>query len=384
MLDQIFIVIKNQILGIFDRFLSGYWLDLISILINILAVLLVAPLLMMYMTWFERKIVARIQDRWGPNRVGPWGLLQPIADGIKMLLKEDITPSAADGPLHMLAPVMIVVPSLLMFSVIPFGKEMIVVNLNIGVFFFLAISSLETVAIVMGGWASRSKFSLLGGMRAVAQVVSYEVPLALSVISVVMMVGSLSTQDISEAQSGFYGMNWFVFRPWGLLGFILFLITGVAEVNRTPFDTPEGESELVAGYHTEYSGMKFALFQMAEFLSAFAVSAMATTLFLGSWNGPLLPSWVWFMGKSMTLVFVLMWLRGTFPRFRIDQVMAFSWKFLLPLSMANIFVTAVDYFVPGLLGTLVAWLLMLLSFFTVWAVNSREAAHPYGAITSPT
>jgi NADH-quinone oxidoreductase subunit H len=303
---------------------------------------------------------------------------------IKMLLKEDITPSSADKPLHMLAPVMIVVPSLLMFSVIPFGKEMIVVNLNIGIFFFLAISSLETIAIVMGGWASRSKFSLLGGMRAVAQVVSYEVPLALSVISVVMVVGSLSTQDIAAAQSGFFGMNWFIFRPWGLLGFILFLITGVAEVNRTPFDTPEGESELVAGYHTEYSGMKFALFQMAEFLSAFAVSAMATTLFLGGWNGPLLPSWLWFMLKAMTLVFFMMWLRGTFPRFRIDQVMAFSWKFLLPLSMANIFVTAVDYFVPGILGSALAWLLMLLSFFTVWALNSREAEHPYGAITTPT
>jgi NADH-quinone oxidoreductase subunit H len=221
-------------------------------------------------------------------------------------------------------------------------------------------------------------------MRAVAQVVSYEVPLALSVISVVMMVGSLSTQDITAAQSGFYGLNWFIFHPWGLLGFILFLITGVAEVNRTPFDTPEGESELVAGYHTEYSGMKFALFQMAEFLSAFAVSAMATTLFLGGWNGPLLPSWLWFMLKAMTLVFFMMWLRGTFPRFRIDQVMAFSWKFLLPLSMANIFVTAVDYFVPGVIGSAIAWLLMILSFFTIWALNSREAAHPYGAITTPT
>lgn len=384
MLDKIFIMIKSQLLGLIERFISGYWLDLLSILINIVAVLLFAPLLMMYLTWFERKIVARIQDRWGPNRVGPFGLLQPIADGIKMLLKEDITPSAADRPLHMLAPIMIVVPSLLMFSVIPFGNDMIVVNLNIGIFFFLAISSLETIAIVMAGWASRSKFSLLGGMRAVAQVVSYEVPLALSVISVVMMVGSLSTQDISAAQSGFFGMNWFVFRPWGLLGFMLFLITGVAEVNRTPFDTPEGESELVAGYHTEYSGMKFALFQMAEFLSAFAVSAMATTLFLGGWNGPVLPSWLWFMLKAMTLVFFMMWLRGTFPRFRIDQVMSFSWKFLLPLSMVNIFVTAVDYFVPGVIGSAIAWLLMLLSFFTIWALNSREAAQPYGAITSPT
>ena len=291
---------------------------------------------------------------------------------------------AADQPLHMLAPVIVVVPSLMMFSVLPFGRDMIAVDLNIGIFFFISISSLETIAVVMGGWASRSKYSLLGGMRAVAQVLSYEVPLGLSIISVVMMVGSLSTQDIAAAQSGFYGLHWFIFRPWGFLGFVLFLITGVAEVNRTPFDTPEGESELVAGYHTEYSGMKFALFQMAEFLSAFAISAMATTLFLGGWNGPLLPSWLWFMLKAITLVFFIIWLRGTFPRFRIDQVMAFSWKFLFPLSMINIFVTAVDYFVPGILGSAFAWLFMVGSFLFIWAINSREAAHPYGAVTSPT
>jgi len=270
-----------------------------------------------------------------------------------------------------------------MFAVIPFGRQMIAANLNIGLFFFISISALETMAVVMAGWASRSKYSLLGGMRAAAQMISYEVPLGLSLIPVVMQVGSLSTYDIVKAQNGFGGFNWFVFHPWGFMGFLIFLITGIAEVNRTPFDTPEGESELVAGYHTEYSGMKFALFQMAEFLSAFAISAMATTLFLGGFRGPILPSWLWFMIKSMSLFFVLIWLRGTWPRFRIDQVMAFAWKFLLPLSLVNIFIVAVDYYIPGIYGFALGWFLMLLSFFTVWAINSRQTAHPYGAVTAP-
>lgn len=382
MLDRIFLTIKEQILLLAQRFISGSWLDLLSMVINMLAILLFAPVLMMYLTWLERKIVARIQDRWGPNRVGPFGLLQPIADGIKMILKEDITPAVADQVLHVLAPIMIVIPALMMFAVIPFGRDMIAVDLNIGLFFFISISALETVAVVMAGWGSRSKYSLIGGMRAAAQSISYEVPLALSLVAVVMVVGSLSTRVIAEAQSGWYGLHWFVVHPWGFLGFIIFFLTGVAEVNRTPFDTPEGESELVAGYHTEYSGMKFALFQMAEFLSAFAISAMAVTLFLGGWQGPILPSWMWFMLKSMTLFFVLIWFRGTFPRFRIDQVMAFSWKFLLPLSIANIFIVAVDYYIPGIIGFVLSWVLMLAIFFIVWAVNSRVVPKPY-KVTAP-
>jgi NADH-quinone oxidoreductase subunit H len=226
---------------------------------------------------------------------------------------------------------------------------------------------------------------LLGGMRAAAQIISYEVPLGLSLIPVIMMVGSLSTRAIAESQGSFFGMHWWVFHPWGVLGFLIFMITGIAEVNRTPFDTPEGESELVGGYHTEYSGMKFALFQMAEFLSAFAISAMSVTLFLGGWNGPVLPSWLWFMLKSMAVFFVLIWLRGTFPRFRIDQVMSFAWKFLLPLSLANIFVAAIDYFIPGILGYVLSWALMLLCFFSVWAINSRTGARSYALpVTIPT
>ena len=385
MLDRLFVHLKELALGIASRYIHGNWLDLLSMMINMIAVLMFAPLLMMYLTWLERKLIARLQDRWGPNRVGPWGLLQPIADGIKMILKEDITPSAADRVLHVMAPVIIVIPALMMFSVIPFGRGMVAVNLNIGIFFFISISALETMAVVMAGWSSRSKYSLLGGMRSAAQIISYEVPLGLSLIPVVMYVGNLSTASIVDAQHGFRGMHWFVFHPWGFLGFLLFMITGIAEVNRTPFDTPEGESELVGGYHTEYSGMKFALFQMAEFLSAFAISAMAVTLFLGGWNGPILPSWLWFMLKSMAIFFVLIWLRGTFPRFRIDQVMAFAWKFLLPLALANIFVVAIDYYIHGLIGYFGSWVFMLLCLLIIWAVNSRETAHAYtGSMTAPT
>jgi NADH-quinone oxidoreductase subunit H len=377
MLDSLFLWLKSQVMALAGKYLAGTWLDLAGMVINMAAILAFAPLLMMYLTLLERKIVARIQDRWGPNRVGPWGLLQPVADGIKMILKEDITPAAADRVLHLLAPIIVVIPALMMFSVLPFGRGMIGVDLNIGLFFFISIAALETVAVVMAGWASRSKYSLLGGMRAAAQALSYEVPLGLSLIPVIMHVGSLSTQQIAASQSGWLGLHWNALHAWGFLGFIIFFVTGVAEVNRTPFDTPEGESELVAGYHTEYSGMKFALFQMSEFLSSFAICAMAVTLFLGGWNGPVLPSWLWFMIKSLMLFLVLIWFRGTFPRFRIDQVMAFSWKFLLPLSMVNIFIVAIDYYIPGVVGFGLSWVAMLASFFGVWAINSKKAPKPY-------
>lgn len=376
-IDQIFVLLKSWIVQFAGHYLHGTLLDILKMVINMVAILSFAPLLMMYLTWLERKLIARIQDRWGPNRVGPFGLLQPIADGIKMILKEDITPSAADQILHTMAPIMVVIPSLMMFAVLPFGRNMIAVDLNIGLFFFIAISAIETLAVVMAGWGSHSKYSLLGGMRSAAQVISYEVPLGLSLVAVIMQVGSLSTRAIVEAQGGWFGLHWNVFHAWGFFGFLIFFITGIAEVNRTPFDTPEGESELVAGYHTEYSGMKFALFQMAEFLSAFAVSGMAVTLFLGGWQGPILPSWLWFMLKSLSLFFVLIWLRGTFPRFRIDQVMTFAWKFLLPLALANIFGVAIDYYVPGIAGFVLSWLVMLTCFFGVWAVNSKTASHPY-------
>lgn len=315
--------------------------DFLRIAIYLAGLLVFLPFTMMYLTWLERKIVGRLQSRYGPNRVGKFGLLQPIADGIKMLMKEDVVPEGADRILHLLAPVLVVVPALLIFSVIPFGRGLIAADLNVGVVFFLAISSLSTIAIFVAGWASRNKFSLLGAMRVAAQIISYEVPLVFSLVVVIMMAGSLSTSEIVKAQEGL----WFCFTPWGFLGFLIFFISGIAEVNRCPFDIPEGESEIVAGFHTEYSGMKFALFYMAEFLSAFALCALAVTLFFGGWIGPVLPSWVWFFIKTYALYFMLVWVRGTLPRLRVDQLMGFAWKFLFPISLVNILLTGIWYFI---------------------------------------
>jgi len=317
---------------------------LVSILLSITAIAIFGPVTMMYLTWLERKVVGRMQNRWGPNRVGIFGLLQPIADGIKMLTKEDIVPRNADKVTHFLAPVMVVIPALLVFSVIPFGRGMAAVNLNVGLLFFLAISTLTTIAIFMGSWGSRNKFSLLGGMRAVAQMVSYEIPMVMSVVPVILATGTLSTVAIVEAQ---LGGKWFIFTPWGFFAAIVFFLCGVAEVNRTPFDLPEGESEIIAGFHTEYSGMKFALFYMAEFMSAFAISGLTVTLFLGGWGGPVLPSWAWFLLKTYALIFIMIWFRGTLPRFRVDQLMGFAWKLLLPFTLLNIFVAALWQILPA-------------------------------------
>jgi len=356
--DQLFVLLKQHLVRIIDIFLPDVLIPYVSILISITAIALFAPFTMMYLTWLERKIIARMQNRYGPNRVGKFGLLQPIADGIKMLTKEDIVPQKADHLAHLLSPIAVVVPSLLLFSVLPFGRGMTAVNLDIGVLFFLAISSVGTLAIFIGGWGSRNKFSLLGSMRALAQMVSYEVPLVLSIVTIVMITGSLSTVSIVEAQA----TRWFFFTPWGFAGFFIFLIGAVAEVNRTPFDIPEGESEIIAGFHTEYSGMKFALFYMAEFLGTFAFSALGATLFLGGWQGPLLPSWVWFGLKTYALVFVIIWFRGTLPRLRVDQLMSYAWKFLLPMALINILAAGLWYHLSGILGVLVSGGLILLGF----------------------
>ena len=344
-METIFLDLYRETLKLSGRFLPPWSQGLLGMLIPIGALAVFCPVTMMYLTWLERKLVARIQDRLGPNRVGPYGLLQPIADGIKMLLKEDITPTGADKLAHFWAPVIIVVPAIVIYAFLPFGQGMAAVNLNTGLLFFFALTSAETVAIFMAGWGSRNKFSLLGAMRAAAQIVSYEVPLLLSMVVVVMTVGSMSLVDIVEAQRGFH---WFLFTPWGLAGFFIFFLSGVAEVNRTPFDIPEGESEIVAGFHTEYSGMKFALLYMAEFLSAFAIGGMAATLFLGGWDGPaFLPSWGWFIAKCYLMFFGMVWLRGTFPRFRVDQLLGFAWKFMLPIALVNILAAGLWYFLPA-------------------------------------
>ncbi len=297
-----------------------------------------------YLTWLERKILSDIQVRLGPMRVGPHGLLQPIADGLKLLFKEEIVPQAADRTLYLLAPVLALIPAFISFAVIPFGDrirlfgqsvDLVIADVNIGLLYVFGVASLGIYGIVLGGWASNNKYALLGGLRASAQIISDELSLSLSVVGVVMLSQSLSLVQVVDAQA----RVWFiVLQP---IGFLIFLICAVAEINRAPFDLPEAETELVAGFHVEYSSMKFAMYFMAEYANMITVSAMATTLFLGGWRGPWLPPVVWFLIKLYLFIFLFIWLRGTLPRFRYDQLMRFGWKVLLPIALVNIMVTAV-------------------------------------------
>lgn len=289
----------------------------------------------MFLIWWERKISGHIQRRFGPMRVGWHGVLQSIADTIKLLLKEDIRPKEADVLIWWLAPFFAVVPSVMAFVVIPFGETLIPKDLNIGLLYLMAITSAGVLGIFMAGWGSGNKYSLLGGMRSAAQIISYEIPLILSIIVVAMAAGSMSMQQIVLAQIH----TWNIFHPTLAIAFIIYMISATAEVNRAPFDIPEAESELVAGFHTEYSGMKFAMFFVGEYTNLFIISAIAATLFLGGWTGPFLPPVLWFLMKTYTLVFILMWVRWTFPRVRVDQLMSFAWKFLTPLSLLNLAVT---------------------------------------------
>lgn len=314
------------------------------LLATLFKICLVVGLLLLavaYLTWLERKVIGDIQVRFGPSRVGPFGLLQPIADGIKLMFKEDVVPANADRVIFILAPALSFVPALIVFAVIPFGPSFVITDVNVGLLYVFAVASLGVYGSVLAGWASNSKYSLLGGLRSSAQMVSYELGLGLSVLGVVMMTGSLSLVDIVEAQKG----TWLGILPrWNIfpqfLGFVIFLISSNAELNRAPFDLPEAETELVAGFHTEYSSMKFALFFMAEYANMIAVAALATTLFLGGWRGPLLPPVIWFLLKVFAFIFLFIWVRATLPRFRYDQLMGFGWKVLLPLALANVMFTA--------------------------------------------
>lgn len=332
---------------IFDKY-SG----MLGILIGITAILLFAPATMLFLTWAERKVVARMQKRYGPNRVGKFGVLQPFADGIKMFVKEDIIPKAVDPLLHSLAPMLVVVPAVVIFAVMPFGKDMLLVDLSVATIFIMSISSIETVAVLMAGWSSSNAYSLMSSLRAAAQVISYEIPMGFSLVTVIMMSESMSTAGIVAAQQE---QGWFILTPWGFLGFLIFFISGCAEVNRSPFDVPEAESELIAGFHTEYSGMKFGLFYMAEFLGAFAICAFGVTFFFGGWLDPvqqltgiqILPSWIWFLLKTYVFVFIVFWFRGTLPRFRVDMLLNFAWKYLLPMALINIPLAALWYYLPA-------------------------------------
>lgn len=316
----------------------------IIMLVKMLVIFAAVMGTMTYITLAERKILGYMQIRPGPNRVGPWGLLQPIADGIKLFLKEDIIPDNASKAVFVIAPAMALIPAVMTIAVVPFGPavtifgrpvDIFMADINIGILYIFAVSSIGVYGIVLAGWSSESKYSLLGGLRSSAQMISYELSMGFAIVGVIMMSESLSMVKIIEAQKGV----WFIIPQF--LGFAIYITAAIAELNRTPFDLPEGESELVSGYFTEYSSMKYAMFMLAEYINIITVSGVVTTLYLGGWSGPLFPPLVWFMIKLLAVVFFMIWIRATYPRFRYDQLMTFGWKVLLPASILNILLTPV-------------------------------------------
>jgi NADH-quinone oxidoreductase subunit H len=342
-------------------------LFLLVSLIKVVLVIFILLTAVAYTVWLERKVVGRMQNRWGPTRVGPFGLLQPLADGLKFILKEDLLPPHVNKPLYIAAPIIAVAMALLSISIVPFGGTITIgnittplqitgimnhgvpVDINIGLLIILGVTSIGVYGIALAGWSSNSKYSLLGGLRAASQMVSYEVSLGLSLVGVLILSGSFSLREIVRLQAGGF-WHWNFFMGGQFIAFFIYLTSAYAETNRIPFDLPEAETELVAGYHTEYSAMKFAMFFMAEYANMVTVACIASILFLGGWSGPvpgflppILQSLVpvfWFCLRIFAFLFIYIWVRGTLPRFRYDQLMAFSWKFLLPLSLANIMITA--------------------------------------------
>jgi NADH-quinone oxidoreductase subunit H len=387
-LDQIFIRIKQLLLAP----LAGapdWVMQVASALINIFALLGVFLTLFALISVLERKILGRMQNRYGPNRVGPFGLFQPVADGIKMLIKEDIVPARADKVVHFLAPILIAATAILALGVIPYGRNMTPFAIDGGILFFFAVGSTTELAVFMAGWGSNNKFSMLGAMRAIAQMISYELPLIITTFPVVMVVGALSPDAIVAAQDGYiFGIvpQWFVVTPWGAVAFILFFVSGLVESNRTPFDVPEGESEIVAGHMTEYSGFKYATFFMAEYIGMFAISGLAVTIFLGGWHAPIrglefIPSYVWFFVKLSILLFIYIWIRGTLPRTRIDQIMNFAWKFMLPMAFTCIIAAAVWHYagrgVAGWLWSLAVLTLVYVTLSILLDTRKKFATRTY-------
>lgn len=377
-LDQIFVSLQHWLVS----YLPAALQPLGGVVLGVVAIVILFPALFALTTVFERKGLGRIQNRIGPNRVGPFGLFQPIADGIKSLTKEDIVPLSADAAVHFLAPVVLVVTVFMGFAVIPMGRHMVLADMDAGLLFYFAMGASTELAVFMAGWSSRNKYSLMGAMRAVAQMISYEVVLLLSSVTVVMMTGSLSLPEIVAAQNQYtWGLpHWFIFTPWGLAGFIMYAIAATAETNRSPFDLPEGESELVAGYHTEYSGFKFALFFLGEYLAMFSISGLGTTLFLGGWSAPLvslqwIPSWIWFFSKLMMSIFVFIWMRGTLPRLRQDQLMNFAWKFILPMCLLNLMVAALWRFLGDSWLRWVVCSAILLAAYVGMGLNELRRKH---------
>jgi NADH-quinone oxidoreductase subunit H len=317
---------------------AGFFILIVKLAIVMVVLLLVAA----YLVWVERKFLARLQIRYGPNRAGKFGLLQPIADVVKMVAKEDTVPEGAERAIFMLAPAVVAATALLIFAVIPFGSDVtlwgmkipfVVADLNIGLLFFFALSSLGVYGVALGGWASNSKYSLLGGIRGAAQMISYELSLGLSLVPIVMQARSFSLVDIVAAQEK---CPFIVTQP---LAFAIFIISAMAEIKRIPFDLPEAENELGAGFHTEYSGMRFGLFFLGEYVNMQVLGGLVAVLFLGGWHGPLLPPVVWLFIKILLVALLMIWVRGTLPRLRYDQLMALGWKVLIPLALLNILVT---------------------------------------------
>lgn len=374
--DQIFILLRDWLVS----FLPAVWRVPVGVVLSVVAIVCVFPGLFAIAVLLERKGLGRMQNRLGPNRVGPYGLLQPVADGIKSLTKEDIVPLSADAVVHFMAPVLLVVVVFMGYAVLPMGRGMTLVKMDSALLFYFAMGASTELSVFMAGWASRNKYSLLGAMRAVAQMISYEVPLLLSSVAVVMITGSLSLDKIVEAQNQYtWGLpHWYIFTPWGFAGFVMFAVAATAETNRSPFDLPEGESELVAGYFTEYSGFKFAEFFLGEYVGMLSISGLGATLFLGGWSAPFaflnwVPSWIWFFSKVMLSICVFIWLRGTLPRLRQDQLMNFAWKFVLPMTLLNLMVTALWRFMgEGLLRWVVCSAILLAAYVFAGRAGMRR------------
>jgi NADH-quinone oxidoreductase subunit H len=345
LLDQFQLFLKAQGWPDWAAYVTPAVVAILLIIVFVLTVVIVY-------IWWERRLISRFQIRLGPNRCGPEGIFQPIATAVKILLKEDIVPANADKILHFLAPIIVFVPILLIFAVVPLGEGLILVDLNIGAVYVIAISSISVIGIFMAAWASGNKYSYISGMRSIAQMVSYEIPVVLSLVGIALVTGSFSMIKIVEAQS----IPFILLQP---LGFMIFFLGSLAEMNRSPFDLLEADSEIVAGYHIEYSGMKFAMFYLGEYGVALAYAGVITTLFLSGWQGPLLPPIIWFIIKVMLVFSVIVWIRSTLPRFRVDQLMSFAWKAMLPLAVINLIVIAIEVLV---LPASMLWLMVILNF----------------------
>ncbi|AFM42509.1 NADH:ubiquinone oxidoreductase subunit 1 (chain H) [Desulfosporosinus acidiphilus SJ4] len=337
-LNNLFLIIAHFIRSLFAD-PQSVWANLTMDVINFIIVVVIIVLAALILILLERKVAGWTSMRTGPNRLGPRGWFQTIADALKLMGKEDVTPAGADKILFKIAPMIVFSLPMLTLAVIPYGNQMAPINLDLGIFYFLAISAISTLAFLMAGWSSNNKYSLLGGMRAVAQMISYEIPLLFSLLGVIMITQSFNLGDIVKAQ---HTVPFIVLQP---LAFVIYIIAGIAEVNRAPFDLVEADQEVVAGPFTEYTGLRWGLFFLGEYGNMTAVSALAATVFLGGWQGPFLPGWIWFWTKVGVIIFFMMWVRWTFPRIRVDHLMHLAWKVLLPLSILNIFLTGLGIFI---------------------------------------